>query len=293
MESELSKSFSQAEGEKASYDPETPLIRISPDKRWHDLDWRRIWRQKDLLKSFVLRDIRLRYRQTLLGVLWAIIQPLAPLVIYTIVFNRFFSEYNKGVPYSVYVFCGLVPWLYFSNAITQSGNSLSHHSYLLGKIYFPRLMLPMSSVIAGGLDFIVGFALLMILAIAYGIGIGFSILIVPFLWLLTAILALSIGAIFASMSVVFRDVRNLLPFAVQMVFFLTPVIYPPEALPQKWQWIVNINPVTGIIENVRAALLGGDFAWAALAVTLIWTIILSFIAMIVFARVQKHTADYI
>ncbi len=295
MEDNLSKTLSLSSDKKTAMTSaeNKPYIKIYPDKKWYDLDWKRMWRQRDLLKSFVLRDIRLRYRQTLLGVLWAIIQPLAPLLIFTLIFSRFFSEFNQGIPYAVFVFCGLVPWLYFSNAVNQSGNSLSHHSYLIGKIYFPRLFLPLSSIIAGGLDFLVGFGLLIFLLLFYGVGISVNILFVPFLWVLLGILALSIGALFASLSVVFRDVKNLLPFILQLGLFLTPVIYPSKALPESVQWITKINPLTGIIENMRAVLLGTDFAWTELGITLIWIACLSFIAMIVFVRVQKYTADYI
>lgn len=295
MENKLDKSFSlPGKNELTDRTAERePLVRISPDKPWYDLDWRGMWRQRDLLRSFVMRDIRLRYRQTLLGILWAIIQPLAPLLIFSLVFSRFFSEFNKDIPYSVYVFCGLVPWLYFSNAVTQSGNSLSHHSFLIGKIYFPRLLLPLSSVLAGALDFAVGLVLLLFLFFAYGIGITWGIVLLPLLWMLLAILALAIGAIFASLSVVFRDVRNLLPFVMQLGLFLTPVIYPAEALPKRWQWILTINPLTGIIENMRAALLSKELLLTELGISLAWTLVLSFTAMVVFVRVQKYTADYL
>lgn len=269
----------------------TPVIQIAPHKKWYDLDWRRIWRQRDLLKSFILRDIRLRYRQTFLGVFWTILQPLAPMLVFSFVFYRFFAQFNSGVPYPIFVFAGLVAWLYYSNAVSQAGHSLSNNSYLIGKIYFPRLLLPLSAVLSGALDFAVSSSLLFALMFYFGIGLSWKILLLPFLWCLMALLALSVGTIFASMSVVYRDLRNIMPFLLQLWMFLTPIVYPQEAIPEKWRWVLKINPMTGIVENIRSVLTGSAAAWNELYLSIGITLVLSFAAMVIFVRVQKFTAD--
>lgn len=275
----------------ATANEQKPVIQIKPRKKWYDLDWRRIWRQRDLLKSFVLRDIRLRYRQTFIGVFWTILQPLAPMLVFSFVFYRFFAGFNQGVPYPIFVFSGLVPWLYFSNAVSQSGYSLTNNSYLIGKIYFPRLLLPLSAVLSGAIDFAVSSSLLFVLLVYYGIGFGWTILLLPLLWLLMALLALAVGTIFASMSIVYRDIRNIMPFLLQLWMFLTPIVYPQEAIPENWRWILKINPMTGIVESIRSVLTGSAPAWSELSLSVGITLILSFAAMIVFVRVQKYTAD--
>lgn len=286
--------FSPAIVEKTSENSEThrkPVIEIAPNKKWYDLDWRRIWRQRDLLKSFILRDIRLRYRQTFLGVFWTILQPLAPMLVFSFVFYRFFADFNQGVPYPIFVFAGLVPWLYFSNAVSQAGHALTNNSYLIGKIYFPRLLLPLSSVLSGAIDFAVSASLLFVLLIYFRLGLSWTILLLPLLWLLMALLALALGTIFASMSIVYRDIRNVMPFLLQLWMFLTPIVYPQEAIPEKWRWVLKVNPMTGIVENIRTVLYGGTAAWNDLGLSVGITLVLTFLAMVIFVRVQKYTAD--
>lgn len=267
------------------------MIVIKPDKKWYDLDWFRIWRQRDLLKSLILRDLRLRYRQTLLGISWTILQPLAPMLVFSFVFYRVFAEPNQATPYSIFVLAGLVPWLYFSNAVSKAGLSLVNNSYLIGKIYFPRLLLPLSSVLSGALDFAVNSSLVLLLVIYFRLELSWTIILLPFLWLLLALLTLAIGMILASVSVVYRDASNLLPFLLQLLMFLTPIVYPLEAISEKWHWLLRLNPMTGIIENIRAVLVGTPLKWGDLAFCFGITLILSLLAMIIFARVQKVTAD--
>lgn len=268
-----------------------PSIIIESDKKWYDLDWRRIWRQRDLLKSLILRDIRLRYRQTLLGVLWTVLQPLAPMLVFSFVFYRLFVEFDQKIPYPIFVLTGLVPWLYFSNAVSKAGLSLVNNSYLIGKIYFPRLLLPLSSVLSGALDFAVSSGLVLLLVIYFRLELNWTIILLPFLWLLLILLALAIGTILASVSVFYRDVSNLLPFLLQLWMFLTPIVYPLEAISENRRWLLRLNPMTGIVENIRAILVGSPLDWSDLAFCFGITLILSLTAMILFVRVQKVTAD--
>jgi len=292
MKNEVVEHSAALAGKKsAKTEKRKAFILITPNKKWYDLDWRKLWRQRDLLKSFILRDIRLRYRQTFLGVFWTILQPLAPMLVFSFVFYRFFADFNLQVPYPIFVFAGLVPWLYFSNAVSQAGYSLANNSYLIGKIYFPRLLLPLSSVLSGAVDFAVSSSLLFGLFIYFGIGLSWKIILLPLLWLLMAALALAVGTIFASMSIVYRDIRNIIPFLLQMWMFLTPIVYPPEAISENWRWLLKINPMTGIVENIRIVLTGGAPVWSELGFSALITLILSLAAMIVFVRVQKYTAD--
>jgi lipopolysaccharide transport system permease protein len=267
------------------------MIVIEPNKKWYDLDWQRMWRQRDLLKSLILRDLRLRYRQTLLGIFWTILQPLAPMLVFCFVFYRLFSEFNQSIPYPIFVLAGLVSWLYFSNTVSKAGLSLVNNSYLIGKIYFPRLLLPLSSVLSGAIDFAVGLGLVLLLMIYFGIELNWTILLLPFLLALLALLALAIGTIFASVSVIYRDLSNLMPFLLQLWMFLTPIVYPSQAISEKWRWLLKINPLTGIIENIRAVLVGSPLNLGDLVFCLGITLVLSLAAMIIFARVQKVTAD--
>lgn len=270
-----------------------PLIIILPEKRWHDLDWRGVWRQRDLLASLVSRDLRLRYRQTFLGVLWAILQPLAPMLVFTLVFHRVFVAPETKIPYSLFVLAGLVVWLYFSNAVTNAGTSFANNAYLIGKVYFPRLLLPLATVLAGAVDFAVGCSLLLIILFFFGFGLSPMILLLPLLWLLAAWLALAIGMILASLSVIYRDIRNLLPFLIQLWLFLTPVVYPAEVLPERWRFLLQLNPVTGIVENFRVILFGGELNLSSLGISVLLTTILSVAAMLIFVRMEKYTADYL
>lgn len=268
-----------------------PLFFITPHKKWHDLDWSGMWRQRDLLRSLVLRDLRLRYRQTLLGVFWTILQPLAPMLVFTLVFRQMFASYNQGIPYAIFVYTGLIPWLFFSNAVTQSGNSLTFHSYLISKVYFPRLLLPLTPIIAGAVDFSVGCCLLFVLLIFFKIGFRLEMLFLPLLWLLTAWFALAVGVIFTALSVVYRDIRNLLPFLLQLWLFMTPIVYPSETLLENVRQLLKFNPLTGLIESYRAILLGTSPDLPALGITITVTALLSLAAVIIFSRMEKYTSD--
>ena len=270
-----------------------PLIFITPQKRWYDLDWEGIWGRRDLLKLLVLKVIRLRYRQTLLGILWVILQPVMPMLIYTLVFNRWFVAAHHKMPYSIFVYSGLILWLYFTNAVVQSGNSLSAQSHLLRKIYFPRFMLPLSVVIAGTLDFFVGCVLLFGLLLASGFDLHWHLVVIPILFLTTAILALAVGTIFAALSIVYRDVRNILPYLLQLGLFLTPIVYPLENIPGQWHWLFRLNPLTGIIDSFRNVLVGQIPDWNELFVGTVATTGLLIFSIAVFSRMEKYTADYL
>jgi lipopolysaccharide transport system permease protein len=195
--------------------------------------------------------------------------------------------------YPVFVLAGLVPWLYFSGAVNSGGDSLTSQSYLLGKVYFPRFMLPLSVVLAGVPDLVIGSAVLSILLLATGMAIHPALLWVPFLFILLMWLALSIGTLFASLTIVYRDIRNIVPYFLQLLLFLTPIVYPPEAIPEKWSWLIRINPLTGLINSFRAVLLGESPIWPDVAVSIAITAVISLVSVTTFVKMERHVADYL
>ena len=270
-----------------------PLYRLTPRKKWYDLELREILERRGLLWLLILKRIRLKYRQTLLGVAWTVIQPLAPMLVFSLVFSRLFSASVGELPYPVFVFAGLVPWIFFSNAVNVGGDSLTSQSYLLGKVYFPRFMLPLSVVLAGILDFVIGCAVLLVVMLVSGMSVHPTLLWVPFLFILLMWLALSIGTLFASLSVVYRDIRNVLPYFLQLLLFLTPIVYPPDAFPERWSWLITINPLAGIIDSFRAVLLGRSPNWSEISLSFAMTIVISIFSISIFVKMEKHVADYL
>ena len=270
-----------------------PLFRLTPRRRWYDLELKEIVDRRDLLWLLILKRIRLKYRQTLLGVLWTIIQPLAPMLVFSLVFTNFFSGSIGTMAYPVFVLAGLVPWLYFSNAVNAGGDSLTSQSHLLGRVYFPRFMLPLSVVLSGVPDLLIGCAVLSIVLMVAGMSIYSTLLWVPLLLLLLIWLALSIGALFASLTIVYRDIRNIVPYFLQLLLFLTPIVYPPEAIPEKWSWLIKINPLTGIINSFRAVLLGESPIWSDIAASVAITSVICLFAVMTFVKMERHVADYL
>lgn len=272
---------------------EKPLIFITSRKKWYDIELKEIWRRRDLLWLMIFKSIRLRYRQTFLGAAWTILQPLIPMLIFSLVFNKFFNSPADKMSYSVFVYSGLILWLYFSNAVTHAGNSLASQSYLLGKIYFPRFILPLAVVAAGALDFCVGCALLLGSMRFSGFEFKWQMIFIVPLFLMTAALALAVGTLFASLSIVYRDVKNILPYLLQLGLFLTPIVYPPENIPERWSWLFRLNPLAGIVNFFRSVLTGGLPIWDSLFVSFTVIAGLLILSMIIFVRMEKHTADYL
>ena len=270
-----------------------PLHHITPRKRWYDLELPEIYQRRGLLWLLILKSVRLKYRQTLLGVLWTIIQPLAPMLVFSFVFYKYFTDSNSKLSYPIFVYAGLIPWIYFSNALTLAGNSLASQHYLLGKIYFPRFMLPLSLVLAGIPDFAIGCIVLCSVMIFSGMSFHLTLLWIPFLFILIMWLALAIGTLFASLSIIYRDIRNILPYLLQIFLFLTPIVYPIESISERWLWILKLNPLTAIINSFRAVLQGESPHWSELVLSAAVALIVSFFSMIIFVKMEKHIADYL
>lgn len=252
-----------------------------------------LWHFRELLYFLTLRDIKVRYKQTLMGVAWVIIQPLLTVLIFTLVFNRFVRLETGSLPYPLFALSGLLLWLFFANAVTNSTHSLVSNANLITKVYFPRMFIPAASVGAGLVDLTVAFLLLVLLLFYYGVALSLQILLLPVFVLLMALLALGVGLFAAAVTVKYRDLRHALPFIIQLWMFASPVIYPTSIVPQKWKWLVVINPVAGIIEGFRAAITGQPFAWTHISISLVITLAVLLSAIYVFRRFEDTFADVV
>lgn len=290
----MNASLSNLENPKDKFQlPEKPLVVIEPSKGWIPVNLADLWQYRDLLYILTMRDIRVRYKQTALGALWAIIQPLFTMLIFTLFFGKLAGMPSDGIPYPIFAYAGLLPWTFFSNAVTNSGNSLVGNSNLITKVYFPRMIIPMASVGSGLLDFAIAFALLIVLMFYYGVGLSLSILMLPVLVALTALLAIGIGMWMSALNVKYRDIRYALPFLIQLGMFATPIIYPSSLVPEKWRWLLALNPLTGQIEAYRAAFFGKPFDWFSLGISILITLAILFYAAFTFKRMEKSFADVI
>jgi lipopolysaccharide transport system permease protein len=273
--------------------PAEPLVVIQPSNRWSILSFKDIWAYRELLFFLTWRDVKVRYKQTALGAAWAILQPLFMMIIFTIFFGRLAGVASAGIPYPLFALAGLVPWTFFSNAITASGNSLVGSANLITKVYFPRLIVPAAAMLAGLVDFLLAFLLLVILMIYYRVTPTVQLLFLPVLILLTALFSLGVGTWMSALNVKYRDVRFALPFLIQLWLFVSSVILPSSSIPQKWRWLIMLNPMSGIIEGYRAALFGLPFDWPALGIASALTIVVLLYAIYAFGRVERSFADII
>jgi lipopolysaccharide transport system permease protein len=273
--------------------PAEPLVVIQPSKRWNLLNLKDIWAYRELLFFLTWRDVKVRYKQTALGAAWAILQPLFMMLIFTIFFGRLAAVDSAGIPYPLFALAGLVPWTFFSNAITASGNSLVGSANLITKVYFPRLIVPAAAMLAGLVDFLLAFLLLCVLMIYYRVTLTTQVLFLPVLILLTALFSLGVGTWMSALNVKYRDVRFALPFLIQLWLFVSSVILPSTSIPQKWRWLLMLNPMSGIIEGYRAALFGLPFDWPALGIAAVLTLVVLLYSIYAFGRVERSFADII
>ena len=270
-----------------------PLVVIQPSRGWKLLSLKDIWAYRELLFFLTWRDVKVRYKQTALGAVWAILQPLFMMLIFTIFFGRLAGVASSGIPYPLFALAGLVPWTFFSNAIAASGNSLVGSSNLITKVYFPRLLVPAAAMLAGLVDFALAFAMFCVLMIYYGVAPTMQVLVLPVLILLTALFALGVGTWMSALNVKYRDVRFALPFLIQLWLFVSSVIMPSSSLGPKWRRLLLLNPMSGIIEGYRSALFGLTFDWTALGIAALITVAVLIYAFYSFARVERSFADII
>lgn len=273
--------------------PDEPLVVIQPSHKWNLINLNDIWAYRELLFFLTWRDVKVRYKQTVLGAAWAILQPLFMMIIFTIFFGRLAGLDSAGIPYPVFALAGLVPWTFFSNTITASGNSLVGSAHLITKVYFPRLIVPAAAMLAGLVDFVLAFMLLVLLMLYYRIPLTTQVLFLPALILLTALFGLGVGTWMSALNVKYRDVRFALPFLIQLWLFVSSVILPSSSVPEKWRWILLLNPMSGIIEGYRSALFGLPFDWLALGVATGLTILMLFYSVYSFSKAERSFADII
>lgn len=290
----MSTSEDQTTSSKMAEDFQLPVIRRQARPGWVAIDFAELWQYRELLFFFAVRDIKVRYKQTLLGIAWAILQPVMTMVVFSIFFGNLAGVPSDGLPYPVFSFCGLLPWQLFAFALTQSSNSLVNNAQVLTKVYFPRLIIPFASMIAGLIDFAIAFVVLVGIMFYYHIIPGWALITLPFFVVLALAAALSVGLWFSALNVKYRDVRYIIPFLTQLWLFVTPVAYASSLVPSKWQAVYAINPMAGVVEGFRWALLGkaappGDM----LIVSVAATAMLLAGGLLYFARMEKTFPDII
>jgi lipopolysaccharide transport system permease protein len=267
-----------------------PQLVLAPSKGWVSLDLTGVWEHRELLLFLTWRDVKLRYKQTALGVLWAIIQPTAPMLIFTLVFGRLVDVPADG-PYPLFAFAGLLPWTYFANAVNNSTTSVVSSANLITKVYFPRMIIPGAATLAALVDFVIGLGVLALMMVWYGVQWHVTLLVLPLLVAMTTVLALGVGMFFAGLTVQFRDVRHAMPFLLQFWMFATPIIFPSRIVPERWGWALALNPMAGIIENFRAALFGRPIEWSALGFSAATAAAILIYAAFSFRRFERKFAD--
>lgn len=266
---------------------------IYPSRGWASLDLRALWRYRELVYFLVWRDVKVRYKQTVLGAAWAILQPLLTMVAFSLFFGKLGHMPSDGIPYPLFSLAGLVPWTFFAFGMTESANSLVLSQQLLKKVYFPRLAIPLATVLAGLVDFALAFALLVIAMLWYGIVPGVRLLAVPALVLLALITALGIGLWLAALNVQYRDVRYVIPFLTQLWLLATPIAYPSSLLPGPWRLVYAINPMVGVVDGFRWALLGARPPGATIVLSSVVALVLCFTGAMYFRRMERTFADVV
>ena len=267
---------------------------IEPPRGWAPLDFRELLRHRELLYFLTWRDIVVRYKQTVLGAFWAILQPALTMVVFTILFGVMARFPSEGVDYAVFSYAGLLPWVYFQNGVAKAGNSVVGNARLVTKVYFPRIFLPVASTMAAVLDYSISLGLLVVLMLVYEIAPDAEILVLPLLLPLSFLAATGVGTLLGAMNVKYRDVRYVTPFLLQLWMFLTPVIYPVSMVPEQFRWLVALNPMGGIVDAHRAAILPDKpIEWGPLGVSAAVALALFFLGAFYFKRVERSFADII
>lgn len=269
-----------------------PII-IEPRTGWHLVDFREFWRFRELLAVLIGRDIRVRYKQTVLGALWAVLQPAISMLIFTVVFGYFARIPSDGYPYPIFVFAALLPWQFFSSSISSASNSLIASSGLVSKIYFPRLFIPLSALGVHLLDFAISFLFLILLLLYFKIPLTLGLGLALIVMIIIALLVIGIGTLLSALIVSYRDFRFVVPFIVQITFFVTPVVYPVTLIPEGWRWIILVNPIAGLVDTFRALILGTPVDVTVLMVSCISTVLILFIGILYFSKVERRFADII
>ena len=273
-------------------DPE-PTIKIRPPRRWVPVDFHELWEYRELLYSFVSRDVKIRYKQTVLGFLWAIIQPLFLMVVFSLFFGRLAQVPSDGIPYPLFSFAALLPWTLFAEGLTRSSTSMVNNANIMTKVYFPRLIMPISGILSPLVDFIIAFVILLLMMAYYGFVPTIAIVLLPWFILLALMTSLAVGLWLSALNVKYRDFQYTIPFLIQVWLFASPVVYPVSMLPQSWQYVYALNPMVGVIEGFRWALLGTKPPEALILVSVGVVVFLLAGGLFYFKRMEQYFADVV
>jgi lipopolysaccharide transport system permease protein len=273
--------------------PKDPLIKIRVGENWTALELDEIWAHRELLYFLVWRDLKVRYKQTILGASWVIVQPVLMTLVFAVFLGRIVRVPSQGVPYILFLYAGLLPWTFFSNAVSSSSHSLIASAEMITRVYFPRTIVPMAAVLVRLSDFIVASVILVVLMLYYGQPFTWAVLLAPLLILQLTLLALGLGLWLAALNVKYRDIGTALPVLLQLWMFASPIVYPSSLLPENWKWVFELNPLTGIIGGFRATLLGLDFNWRSLVISAALTLALLVYSTFAFKRLEDQFADVV
>ncbi len=270
---------------------ETPEFIIKPSRGWIGIDVAELWRYRELLYFLVWRDFKVRYKQTVLGIAWAVLQPVFNMFVFTIIFGHLAHISSEGMPYAVFVYAGLLPWTFFSAGVNLAGLSLVNQQNLLTKVYFPRLFVPTAAIGAGLVDLAISFGIYALILIGYRTVPSWQVIYLPLLILLTVMATLGFSFLLAALTVNYRDFRFVIPFMLQAMMYISPVVYPVSMVPAKWQWLLALNPMAGIIDAYRCAILGKQWNFTTLFISTATTIILFTWGMFYFKKTERRFAD--
>ncbi|MBC8030747.1 MAG: ABC transporter permease [Pyrinomonadaceae bacterium] len=271
--------------------PRKPAIKIRASQSPVISQLKDAWAHRELLYFLIWRDLKVRYRQTLLGAGWVILQPLLTTIVFTVFLSMLVRVPSDGLPYPLFAYAGLLPWMFFSNSVSTSTYSLTSNSYIITKVYFPRLIIPAAIVGVRLVDFIVASVVLIGLMLGYGVSVTSGILLLPLLVAEMALFSLAISWWFSVLNVKYRDIGTLLPVLIQLWMFISPVIYPSSLVPIRWRPIYSLNPISGMLEAFRASLFGLPFDWTGLAISAVVTVVLFAYFIYVFCRWEEHLID--
>jgi lipopolysaccharide transport system permease protein len=274
---------------------DTRVTRIQASNEWKILDYKEVWRFRELIYFMTWRDLKVRYKQTVLGAAWAVLSPFMTMVVFSIFFGNLAKVPSDGIPYPIFSYSGLLPWGLFSTALTVASRSLTQNSNMITKIYFPRIILPLATILAGVVDFAIAFVILLLMMLYYGIAPTAAIWTLPLYLLLTLIAALGVGLWLSALNVKYRDVGYVTPFLTQFWMFITPIAYGSSLVPDKWQLLYNLNPMVGVVNGFRWALLGVQQGAPSLnlVISVVVSIVILISGLIFFNRMERQFADMV
>jgi lipopolysaccharide transport system permease protein len=272
---------------------EIEITRIEPRSSRFRFELKEFWQHRELLYFLTWRDVKIRYKQTAIGVIWAVLQPILTTAIFTVLFGRFSGFDTGSVPYAVFALSGLMIWLYVHNALTVASNSFVSNTNLVTKVYFPRLIVPIAAVLAGLFDLLFSFLVLIVVMAYYKVIPGTKIVLVPVFIVLSLLLASALGVLFSALNVRFRDIKFALPFLLQVWMIASPIIYPTSILSDKWKTVFALNPLTGLLDGLRSALFGTEFDWRVIGVSCVSLLVLMIVSLFIFRWMEDDFADLI